>query len=592
MLRILKYGFVLFWISSSLALAAQTVEVVVEGIEGEVLKNVQAELGVPPGLVQEGRVDLLWWKVFERQAPEKVHRALEPFGYYSPRITVSLETPEEELFRLRVHVEPGEPVLVSSIKLEVRGPGSQEQKLQNWVKGFPLQEGGILRQDQYEEAKGALKSDALELGYLDAEYPIHEIRVSQAERKAEIELVLETGPQYLFGEVTFTGASTFPESFLRRYLALHPDEVFSYKKIAQTQLRLISSDRFREVSIEAKKEESRDLRVPIRIALTPSPPKRFRLGVGYETDLGPRVSATYKDLNFYHLGHELNSELNLSTHLQGIVTSYVIPGERDIDQRTSVKLAIQREDTDSYVSRSIYVEPEYIHSFSSGDGSLYSLGRGSLGSVFFQARYEDFTVGIQDGRSRLFMPGLRYLRRQYDDLIRPTKGYRYIIETKGATQALGSNANFLQVSFIGNVMIPLPYRFSFFTRVQAGTTWCQSIYDLPPSIRFFAGGSESVRGYAYQSLGPKDIFGNVIGGKHLLVGSIEIEKAVSRLFGIAVFYDIGNAFNTVSSMDLQQDVGLGVRIYTPIGPIRLDIARQVNVKDPGFRFAFTVGFQL
>ena len=592
MLRILKYGFVLFWISSSLALAAQTVEVVVEGIEGEVLKNVQAELGVPPGLVQEGRVDLLWWKVFERQAPEKVHRALEPFGYYSPRITVSLETPEEELFRLRVHVEPGEPVLVSSIKLEVRGPGSQEQKLQNWVKGFPLQEGGILRQDQYEEAKGALKSDALELGYLDAEYPIHEIRVSQAERKAEIELVLETGPQYLFGEVTFTGASIYPESFLRRYLALHPDEVFSYKKIAQTQLRLISSDRFREVSIEAKKEESRDLRVPIRIALTPSPPKRLRLGVGYETDLGPRLSATYKDLNFYHLGHELNSELNLSTRLQGIVTSYVIPGERDIDQRTSVKLAIQREDTDSYVSRSIYVEPEYIHSFSSGDGSLYSLGRGSLGSVFFQARYEDFTVGIQDGRSRLFMPGLRYLRRQYDDLIRPTKGYRYIIETKGVTQALGSNANFLQVSFIGNVMIPLPYRFSFFTRVQAGTTWCQSIYDLPPSIRFFAGGSESVRGYAYQSLGPKDIFGNVIGGKHLLVGSIEIEKAVSRLFGIAVFYDIGNAFNTVSSMDLQQDVGLGVRIYTPIGPIRLDIARQVNVKDPGFRFAFTVGFQL
>ena len=184
MLRILKYGFVLFWISSNLALAAQTVEVVVEGIEGEVLKNVQAELGLPPGLVQEGRVDLLWLKVFERQAPEKVHRALEPFGYYSPRITVSLETPEEGLFRLRVHVEPGEPVRVSSIKLEVRGPGSQEQKLQNRVKGFPLQEGDILRQDKYEEAKGALKSEALELGYLDADFPVHEIRVSQARAKS------------------------------------------------------------------------------------------------------------------------------------------------------------------------------------------------------------------------------------------------------------------------------------------------------------------------------------------------------------------------------------------------------------------------
>ena len=304
MLRILKYGFilVLFWISSNLALAAQTVEVVVEGIEGEVLKNVQAELGLPPDLVQEGRVDLQWLKVFERQTPEKVHRALEPFGYYSPRITVSLETPEEGLFRLRVHVEPGEPVRVSSIKLEVRGPGSQEQKLQNRVKGFPLQEGDILRQDKYEEAKGALKSEALDLGYLDADFPVHEIRVSQAERKAEIELVIETGPQYSFGEVTFTGASTYPESFLRRYLALHSGEVFSYKKIAQTQLRLISSDRFREVSIEAKKEESRDLRVPIRIALTPSPPKRFRFGVGYETDLGPRVLSYVQRFEFLSSG--------------------------------------------------------------------------------------------------------------------------------------------------------------------------------------------------------------------------------------------------------------------------------------------------
>ena len=101
-----------------------------------------------------------------------------------------------------------------------------------------------------------------------------------------------------------------------------------------------------------------------------------------------------------------------------------------------------------------------------------------------------------------------------------------------------------------------------------------------------------MRGYDYQSLGPKDIFGNVTGGKHLLVGNLELERGISKLFGFAAFYDVGNAFNNLNQMDLQQGAGLGVRLYTPVGTMRLDLARQVNVEDPGFRVYFTVGFEL
>jgi translocation and assembly module TamA len=144
----------------------------------------------------------------------------------------------------------------------------------------------------------------------------------------------------------------------------------------------------------------------------------------------------------------------------------------------------------------------------------------------------------------------------------------------------------------GDAIIPLPFRFSLLTRIEGGTTLCNSLEDLPPSVRFFAGGDRSVRGYAYQSLGPKDVFGDVTGGKHLLVGSIELEKAIAKIFGVAAFYDVGNAFNSFGHMDLQQGVGLGIRLYTPVGPIRLDLARQVGVKDPDFRIHFTVGFGL
>jgi len=572
----------LWLLNGGVLMAAEPVEVIVEGLEGEELKNVRAAVALPPGLVQEGRVDRLWLDRFERQVPERVRRALEPFGYYNPEVKTSLETPEGALFRLHVKVETGGPVRITSAKVEIRGPGAQEKKLKDLLKAFPLKEGDILRQDKYEGAKGALKARALDLGYLDADFSVYVIRVSQADAKASIELVLETGSLYRFGEVTFISASIYPESFLRRYLDFKSGEVFSYSKISQTQLNLINSDRFQQVTVEAKKEESQDFRVPVRVTLTPSQPKRLRFGIGYETDIGAKLSTRYQDVNFNRWGHELDAELSLAQRLQGLVTRYVLPSRKDLDSNTSLRLGLQREDTETYDSRSLYLEPGYVHSF----------GRGMLGSVYVQGRLEDFTIGEEDGRSRLLMPGLRFSRRRYNDLIRPTKGYRFALETRGAAQIFGSDTNFLQFLVNGDGLIPLPGRFSLLMRIEGGTTLADSLEDLPPSVRFFAGGDRSVRGYAYQSLGPKDANGDVTGGKHLLVGSIELEKVIAKIFGVAAFYDVGNAFNRFDHMDLQQGVGVGIRIYTPVGPIRLDLARQVGVKDPGFRIHFTVGFGL
>ncbi len=164
---------------------------------------------------------------------------------------------------------------------------------------------------------------------------------------------------------------------------------------------------------------------------------------------------------------------------------------------------------------------------------------------------------------------------------------------RGTDKFLGSDTGFLQLLFDGDWLIPLPLKFSLFTRVQGGFTLLSDpLHDLPPSVRFFAGGDRSIRGYAYQSLGPHDASGNVAGGKHLLVGSVELERAIAKIWAVAVFYDVGNAFSHFGKIDPHHGVGFGIRLYTPIGPIRLDLARQVGVKDPKFRVHFTVGFGL
>jgi translocation and assembly module TamA len=191
------------------------------------------------------------------------------------------------------------------------------------------------------------------------------------------------------------------------------------------------------------------------------------------------------------------------------------------------------------------------------------------------------------------MPGLRFSQRRIDDLIRPHKGFRYNLETRGSGRTLGAETNFLQFLGSGNLLIPLTARLSLIPRVQLGVTWQKDpLTDIPPSLRFYAGGDNSVRGYAYQSLGPKDANGNVIGGKNLLVGSLELEYAVTKNWSMAFFYDAGNAFNNFEDLTWPQSAGLGVRYYTPVGPIRVDLARQINVENPGFRLHVGIGFVL
>ncbi|MCD4689804.1 MAG: BamA/TamA family outer membrane protein [Desulfuromonadaceae bacterium] len=204
---------------------------------------------------------------------------------------------------------------------------------------------------------------------------------------------------------------------------------------------------------------------------------------------------------------------------------------------------------------------------------------------------EKYTVGDVTDSARMIVPGVRYSRRRYRDLVRPRKGHQYSLEVRGAHQWLGSDTGLLQVLAAGNLLQPLPGRLTLFTRVEgAFTAQNEPFADIPASLRFFAGGDQGVRGYAYQSLGPADDEGEVIGGKHQLVGSIELERAVGEKWGVALFYDIGNAFNDFTSMDLHQGAGLGIRRYTPVGPVHVDLARQFGVADPGVRVHFSIGF--
>jgi translocation and assembly module TamA len=561
----------------------KSIKINVDGLAGQELEAAQKALEIPQDLIKEGVVDEEWLKRAERQGPQKIRQVLEPFGYFKPDVIVKLKPSEEGVYHFNVSVKTGEPVRVKAIQVTAQGPGASEEAIRKSMAEFPLRQGDRLRQDIYEDGKGDLQKKAVSIGYLDAAYTKHAIHVTLSQLSAEIDLVLETGPKYYFGDVTFAGQSGFPDPFLSRYLAFKRGDTYSQERIAQTQVNFVSADRFKTIAIKGKKDEARDNFVPVEIVLEPLKQKRVRFGIGYGTDTGIRGLIRYQDYNVLGSGQFFDTELKLSEIYQAVGVRYIFPNNIDVKSLASIKLGWEHEKTDDKTVEFLALEGALTRTF----------GNERIGSVYLRVQQEDSKAGDEKTKSFLVLPGIQFSQHGYDSIIRPSKGFRYDLELRGTDQFMGSDTGFAQVLGRGEYLISLPQRFTILTRMQVGaTTENEPAEDLPISVRFFAGGDTSVRGYKYQSLGPTDAFGAVVGGRHLLFGSIELERAIGKDWGIAAFYDTGNAFNAWSKIDLAQGAGIGGRYYTAIGPIRLDVARQIGVRKPDYRVHLIVGIGL
>jgi translocation and assembly module TamA len=568
---------------SGIALAAEPVEITVSGLQGELRDNVIAALALPPGIVGDDGINLPWLERFRDSIPERVSEALQPFGYYTAVTRVELQQRNDQEYRLRVRVTPGSTVRIAEVTMELTGQGAKERSLQRIADSLRRSKGNVLQHDVYEQVKGRLEARARELGYLDAFFPIHEIRVSPSDATAHIALELDTGRRYRFGETTFSGAPQYPQRFLERYLDYEVGDFFSEQKLTQSQINLAAADRFQGIILNPDRDNVHDDTMPVLAELTTLARRRLRPGIGYGTDTGVRGSVRYKDTNLFLLGHELRADINISPRLQGLAFAYLAPSYRDIKSSLGLQLNLQREDTSSYTTSKISLEGTWNR----------SLERGQLLTLYVKPQWESSSIGDQKTSTVLILPGVRFNHSSFDNPVRPRRGFRYGLEARGTHQVLGSATGLLQVIAEGYTKLPLPWRLSLSCRAKAGVTLQNEPLDeLPASLRFFAGGDRSVRGYAYESLGPRDSNGDVVGGKNLLTAGIELERALFRSWGIAAFFDAGNAFDSLSRFSLYRAVGLGLRYYTPIGAIQLDVARQLGVDDPSFRVHVAVGIEL
>lgn len=549
--------------------------VTIDGVGDKARDNILAYLQL-----DDEACDAPVWRVRRlfKEAESEIREALEVVGYYHAKIEKKLEL-GEACWQANFSIATGGPVLLRSVSIEVDSGGEQDKILADVVQECALRSGDILQHANYDLCRRNINRKAKRRGYFDGEFIERRIDVYPAEYAADITLHFETGRRYVFGETTFEQATLNPELVQRVVTAL-PGQPYDADITRRMQRDLIASTYFDQVELTNQPRGEPYFDVPIHIRLTPGKKFQYSAGIGYATDVGAKLRFGVLNRRINKKGHQLEFEVDLSQVISDTGLTYRIPLSKPEDWFT-IDTFYKVEDNDSFQS----------NLFSAGVQRIQKRDNGWIRTLFLNLRLEEYETGtLDDGRSKLLTPGVSYSFVTEDYPPRPLEGHRSSATLRGAVEGLVSDTSFLQ--FYGNTkwVFGLWSDGRLLTRAEAGATLIDHLDSLPASVRFFAGGDTSVRGYAYNSLGPTDPLGAVVGGENLMVGSIELDQKIAADWSLAVFVDSGNAFDAIDDFDPATGAGLGVRWFSPLGPIRFDVAVPLASDAPDeYRIHITLG---
>lgn len=513
------------------------------------------------------------------KTPDEVVRALEPYGYYNPTTQAEARRRGDKT-RFRLKIDPGPPTLIERVRIEYLVDGEPVADPGVGSERFPLKPGDQLNHLRYEAGKRALEDALANLGYLDARAAVHRVAVHRGSARADVELTWELGPQSHFGPVRFSG-SPLNDAVMRRYLPFQTGDVFSRDKLLVLTQRLLDSGYFDRVEVRPERDQGRE--VPVVVEVVPAARSRYRAGLSYGTDAGPGVEAEWLRRWLNARGHRGTVRTELSTKRALVGTEYTIPQRRSSESYYQAALSWLDEDTDSSESTSVRFSLSRLRPWN----DWRRVDTVSLLS-------ERSTIGDTTATSRFVLPSVSLSRKRGAEKLIPASGYVLRATVRAAAEALASETSLAQLDLEAKRIFALGRAQRVLLRARAAATWTEDFDLLPASLRYFAGGDRSIRGYDFESLGPRgpasseDEEGPVIGGRYLLIGSAEYERTVRGNWRAAAFFDFGNAFSRGGG-DLEAGAGVGLRYATPIGLLRLDLAFPVTESGANPRLHLVVG---
>ena len=503
----------------------------------------------------------------QRRIVTEARQALEPLGFYEPEVSYDVKQ-EDDDWQVTIHIEPGRPVRLSAVTINVIGAGANDRAIRDLLDQQDIKAGLRLNHGTYERVKGNLLRVAKNEGYLDARLTRHDLVIDRIARRATVDLEADTGERYLFGEIEIAQDAITDEA-MRRLLRMHPGDPYTLDSLLRTQYTLDDTQYFSVVDIESGNPDPVTRTVPITVSAEPSRKHRYGASIGYGTDTKARGKFTWDNRRVNQDGHKFKLELLGSSIVSDLTGRYVIPVMDIALEKLEFTGTLRDEELGDTRSKRAEVSA----------GLTQVLGRWQRVLRVALAEEESIEADRTSSTNFYIVPSIGYATLPSYIVGGRKRPYSFSAELRGSPETLGSDASFLQLRLKGERIFDLSELWHLHLRSELGISRIAATSDLPASQRFFAGGEGSVRGFALNELSPKDDQGRTVGGRNLVTGTVEVVRDLPRNFGVAAFYDIGNAFDDYSAPDLQYAAGLGARYNIAVATFGVDVAQPLS--DPG-----------
>ncbi|HVQ33555.1 MAG TPA: autotransporter assembly complex family protein, partial [Lysobacter sp.] len=487
-----------------------------------------------------------------------------------------------------VDVALGDPVRVRAFNVGIDGEGEGDRYLREEIDAFQPTAGGVFTHPVYETSKARITRRLAERGYFDADFATRKVEVTRADNAADIALRWNSGRRYDMGTIGFDQQPRIVrDALLGKLVYWNEGEYYHQGRLDRLRKSLTALDYFSRIDIEPQPEKAVERQVPVDVSLTPAKRDVYTAGVSYGTDSGAGVRLGLERRYVNDRGHKFLAQIDYAQYVKTGTLQYRVPAFRWLDGWYTASLQGADEHTD-------WADTRRLELVGSRSGQV---NRHLNAVVSLHALRERWRLLSDDPLApinayeyaSLLYPAISAEYVDADDRLYPRRALAGSLLLRGGIEGLGSDASFAQIHASARWIRGLGQDNRLLVRGELGHTYTNSLFDMPLSLRFFAGGDRSVRGYGWREIGPRN--GDfATGAKNVVTASVEFEHYFTREWGGAVFVDTGSAFDV--RPDMHTGVGIGVRWRSPVGPVRVDVARGLTGPDAGFTVHFNIGADL
>ena len=514
----------------------------------------------------------------QRQSELTARDLLATEGYFSPQVDSAVERVGDD-WRVRYRVVPGARTTVRSVKLDFEGALKtrvESAGLRGRIeRNFFLKQGMPFRQADWETAKVTVLRPLLGGAYPAAQITASEARIDPAAQSADLSVTVDSGPAFFYGQPRISGSQRYPESTIRNLSPLKPGKPVRQQDLLDYQMALETSGYYAQATVRIDPDPAQAAAVPILVEVVERPEKLFSVGAGVSTDTGARVQASWLHRDIANRGMRLKLDARLETARQTGAAELAWPRNAS-GYENSLGAQLKQEDIEGQETRSTVFVAKRSRTRGQIETTL---------SLQYQTE-EQIIADVVDERNQALVANYAWTQRTVGRAFYPRRGYVLSLQGGGAAEALLSDTNFVRLYGRHTQYFRAGARGRLILRGELGSVLADTRDGIPTDFLFRAGGDNSVRGYAYQSLG-RTLTGGVASVRYLATGSVEYNHFFEGNWGMAVFVDAGDAADSPGALSPVFGYGVGARYRSPVGPINLDLAYGEATEE--FRLHFSLG---